>query len=172
MRRSIFIGLFLWVCAFGARAQNSLAFSKVIDTTLVVSITSCQSVSGNGISGFLITVPAGKTWKVESVGPIYYSGDAEMYNACGSSSYANYATTWGIQIDDGQADKAFLKRRVYDGAWITESLDGTLWMSAGTSLSANIGSRNTTYTFTRYATPSNPFVCKVHVSIIEFDIVP
>ncbi|MEI6766610.1 MAG: hypothetical protein WCM76_13335 [Bacteroidota bacterium] len=160
--------------AAGVFAQGySLKFNRVIDTVLTVNITTCVDLGGNGVSGGVITVPAGTIWKVEAVGPLMYQGDVTLYNNCSASNYANYVTTWAIIVDDGGPDRGFLKRRIYEnGAYTLQTLDGTLWLRAGTSMAATVYSTSATYKFTPYATVSNSFSCKAQLSIIEFLLVP
>lgn len=162
--------LFLFIAAaasLSASAQG-LEFSKVIDTVLSVSVNSCTYMypyyTGSGI-----TVPPGKTWKVEGLGPLNVKGSTSCYQSSCSSSSGNNAY-WGVIIDDGQPIKGFLKRRIYNssvGSYQDESISGITWLSAGTSLQAVIGSTSVTYTNSIGASSTEIFI-----SIIEFTIVP
>jgi hypothetical protein len=173
MKQFFFAAVLIVICGVVSYGQgNSLKFNRVIDTALVAEITNCIDISGSGYTGASITVPSGTVWKIESVGPLGYNSTSTLctdcsYNAC-TSSYL----IWDIKVDDGSVEKGFLKRRIYSGSYNIESIDGTAWLRAGTSISCHMSTSSPSYKYTYYASPTAPFYCRVHLTIIEFLVVP
>jgi hypothetical protein len=150
----------------------SLKFNRVIDTALVAEITSCTDISGTGYSGAAITVPAGTVWKIESVGPLGYNSSSSLCTDCSTYNCSSTYLIWDVKVDDGSTEKGFLKRRIYNSTYTIESIDGTAWLRAGTSVSCHLSTASSSYKYTYYATPSSPYYCRVHLTIIEFLVLP
>jgi hypothetical protein len=159
-------------CTFGQ--GYSLVFNRVIDTAIAAEITSCIDISGAGYTGGAITVPSGKVWKIESIGPLgYNTTTVYLYNNCTGTSSTYYYTIWDVKVDDGSIEKGYLKRRMYyNSVWNVESIDGIAWLRSGTSVSCHMNSSSATYKFTYDASPASPVYCRVHLTIIEFLLVP
>lgn len=164
--KHIFMICALLCCSIGMMGQGfNLQFNRIIDTSLSAAVTSCTDITANGLSSNIITVPAGKVWKVESIGPLEYYGSTYLYNSCTLSSYASNNTTWSLLMDDGT--RCTLKRYAYmlSGSYAEQAANTPVWLRAGTSLYTNISPRNTTYRFTDGAAS-----VRTSLSIIEFNL--
>jgi hypothetical protein len=159
--------ILLMAAALNAAGQGyNLQFNRVIDTSLAVSVTVCTDITASGISSTSVSVPAGKVWKIESIGPLEYYGSSYLYNSCSFNSSTSNNTIWALCMDDGT--RSTLKRYAYllSGSYGEQAANMPVWLRAGTSLYVNISPRNTGYRFTDGSQTS----VKTSLSIIEFNL--
>jgi hypothetical protein len=159
---------FVMICPLLASAQGyGLRFNRVIDTVFVASITSCQSYPSSGQNGTSAIVPANCVWKVESVGPAGVTGN----NFYGDCSYnGGYVRSFSsVYFIDGQGERGYLYKNEYTGSnWVATTPSGTVWLSAGTQVIANVGHAAGSSYASAGASVSNPWYIRLPVTIIEF----
>lgn len=165
--RKLFILLLLLGVSYCAGAQGyALRFNRVIDTVFVANLTTCTILTSAGQNGTTLTVPANCVWKVESVGPAGVSGNT-LYGDCNyNGGYIRGLSS--VFFIDSQGERGYLYKYEYASAWGAYSPSGTVWLSAGTQVIANIAHASSTSYYSTGCSVSNPWYIRLPVTIIEF----
>lgn len=143
--KKLIIVTILSLAALWCQAQGNLQFSQVINYTITTPLAAGNSTPNQTLT---ITVPAGKTLKIESSHISYQQGTSPTYYVGNSSNPS------GHLVLNGGVIAAF-------------TLDiplhhGPIWLAAGTH----------TFVLQGYANSSSNYRWNAFVSGIEFNIVP
>ena len=175
--KKIFLTILTTITILGVNAQGSdLIFSRVIDTTLSVTISSCTNMYTSKTFGASITVPSNKVWKITSYSNVSTFNSSTNPNDWGDNNYENTGYNCNGSKSTSNANfKSDILKNV-NGDYIVIFPSGStntlmpVWINAGTELKASFYSTNTNYQWTWQAWL--PYVSHVNLSIIEFYVVP
>ena len=143
-KRILFISL-ITIVQF-TYAQGDLQFNQVLSYTGSVS---CNTGNCGANSPSSYTVPAGKVWKLESAG----------YNSNKVSGYFSQA----YLIINGTGAYGGIMNQGSEAAYSGKLISSPVWLKAGDVLSWGMNSNSGT---------GGTFSVSMHLSIIEFNIVP
>jgi hypothetical protein len=167
MIKRIFFLLLLMMPWFVGAQGYGLRFNRVIDTVFVASITSCNGYTASGQNGTTVTVPASCVWKIESVGPAGVTGNC-FYGDCGYSGGCT-RTFSSVYFIDGQGERGYLYKNEWSGSnWVATTPSGTVWLSAGTQIIANVGHTSSSTVYSAGASSTSPWYIRLPITIIEF----
>ena len=176
--KKIFLTILTTITILGVNAQGSdLIFSRVIDTTLSVTISSCTNMYTSKTFGASITVPSNKVWKITSYSNVSTFNSSTNPNDWGDNNYRYNTNPCSYGPSYGNAGfKSDILKNV-NGEYIVIFPSGStntlmpVWINAGTELKASFYSAySSNYNWTWQAWL--PYVSHVNLSIIEFYVVP
>ena len=175
--KKIILTILTTITVLGVNAQGSdLIFSRVIDTTLSVTISSCTNTYTSKTFGTSITVPSNKVWKITSYSDVSTFNSSTSPNDWDDNNNGNAAYRCsGSKSTSNAGFKSDILKNV-NGDYIVIFPSGStntlmpVWINAGTELKASLYSSSYSYTFTWQAWL--PYVSHVNLSIIEFYVVP
>lgn len=173
--KKIFLTILTTITVLGVNAQGSdLIFSRVIDTTLSVTISSCTNTNTSKTFGTSITVPSNKVWKITSYSDVSTFNSSTSPNDWDDNNSGAYQCS-GSKSTSNAGFKSDILKNV-NGDYIVIFPSGStntlmpVWINAGTELKASLYSSSYSSTFTWQAWL--PYVSHVNLSIIEFYVVP
>lgn len=174
--KKIVLLLFTIFAFSAATGQGSnLQFSRVIDTALMVEVTSCTNMHTTKVFGSSITVPNNTVWKVTSysnVSTVNSSTNPNYWEHLNNAN-SNYQCNGAFSPGNAVFKSDILKN--VNGDYITIFPSGStntlmpVWLNAGTELKASFYSTSSSYKYTWQAWL--PYKSYVNLSIIEFNIV-
>ena len=155
---------------------NNLEFSRVIDTVLMVEVTSCVDMYTTKVFGSSITVPNNTVWKITSYSNVSTVNSSTNPNEWDELNHdgSNYNCSGSQYSGEGNCKSDILKN--VNGDYIVIFPSGStstlmpVWLNAGTELKASFYS--TSPSFRIAWSPWLPYKSYVNLSIIEFNIVP
>lgn len=144
--RKVFLLLGLVLSVTAVIAQGNMQFNQVINLTISTSFAPGNSSSNN--QTLVVTVPAGKVWKIESANMSYQSSSSSKYFVADASNEI-------CQV-------------VLDGAIIAVSSDdfyktpGPIWLAEGAH----------TFILQGFINSSSQYRWHALITAIEFNVVP
>lgn len=144
--KSILITVYLILFTVATFAQGNLQFNQVINQTITTAYG--QGYGGLNNETVVVTIPAGKVWKIESAHLSYQSSTSTKYYTANTSSENSQLVLDGavIAMDD-------------DSYYVTP---GPIWLAAGTH----------TFILQGYINTSSNYRWNALITAIEFNITP
>ena len=175
--KKIFLTVLTIITVLGVNAQGSdLIFSRVIDTTLSVTLSSCTNTYTSKTFGASITVPSNKVWKITSYSNVSTFNSSTNPNDWDDNNLFHPSYNCSGLIATGNTGfKSDILKNV-NGDYIVIFPSGStntlmpVWINAGTELKASFYSGSSSYQWTWQGWL--PYVSHVNLSIIEFYVVP
>ena len=150
-----------------AQSKN-LEFNRVIDTLIVAEVNTCTDLYNNPVYGPDLVVPAGKVWKIESLGTegVKNTGLQSQYTYLRNSDC--YGTNYIQSVCKGLLIVNYpnYEFNLIDNLEMNVSLP--IWLNAGSSINAKIFGNEVNHRWT--VNSYLPYTYNCFVSIIEFNV--